>query len=211
VSDLALFGRTFLIGIAVAAPVGAMGILCIQRTLAGGWRAGATTGLGIATADAAYAAVAAFGVSALSALLVSWQFTLQVAGGAALIAFGTRAVLRGLRDQAPAEAASQPEQPVHAGLYASAVALTLTNPMTIMAFAAVFASAGLAVEPQSGQALVATAGVATGSLAWWLALVTGVSLVRHTLGPRFLEALSVVSGGVLVVFGVIAIVAGLAR
>ena len=63
--SLALFARTFVIGVAVAAPVGATGVLCIQRTLAHGWRAGMSTGAGIATADGTYAALAAFGVAAV--------------------------------------------------------------------------------------------------------------------------------------------------
>ena len=77
---LPVLARTFLIGIAVAAPVGAMGVLCIQRTLASGWRAGVATGLGIATGDAVYAACAAFGVAALSAWLVAFQTPLRLVG-----------------------------------------------------------------------------------------------------------------------------------
>ena len=203
---VALFGRTFLIGIAVAAPVGAMGVLCIQRTLAGGWRAGAATGAGIATADATYAALAAFGIAALSSAIVAWQAPLRIVGGVALVVLGWRAM-----NSAPAPASVQDPSAGRGlgGLYASAVALTLTNPMTIMAFAAVFASAGLAVVGGTGPALVATLGVGMGSLAWWIALTAVVATVRHAVSERAMRTISRVSGAVVALFGVAAVVAGI--
>ncbi|HET6350704.1 MAG TPA: LysE family transporter [Coriobacteriia bacterium] len=206
----ALLARTFVIGLLVAMPVGAMGILCIERTLHRGWRAGLATGAGIATADATYAAVAAFGVTGVSALLTSWQTPLRIVGGVALIVLGVRAALaapRSASEDAEAEAAA-PGIPDVAGvaLYTSAVGLTLTNPMTIMAFAAVFAGAGLAGLTSAASALTATAGVAAGSLAWWVALTSGVALVRHGVSPTAARNLSRVSGAAIAVFGVIAIV-----
>lgn len=201
-SAAALLARTFIIGIAVAAPVGAMGVLCIERTLSRGWRAGMTTGAGIATADAFYAGMAAFGVSALSSALVSWQTPLRVLGGSALIALGVHA----MRKRPRCVDSVQPEVGSAAASYVGAVGLTLTNPMTIMAFGAVFASAGLAAQPGLDSALLATAGVGAGSLAWWLALVTGVWLARRSAGDGPLSALDRVSGAVIVLFGVYAIV-----
>ena len=91
---VALFGRMFVIGIAVAAPVGAMGVLCIQRTLSHGWRAGAATGAGIATADALFAGLAAFGLTVFSQLLVSAQVPLRIGGGLVLVWLGWRAIAR---------------------------------------------------------------------------------------------------------------------
>jgi len=205
---LALFARTFVIGIAVAAPVGAMGALCIQRTLARGWRTGFATGLGIATADGTYAAVAAFGVAALSVALVAWQTPLRLVGGGVLIYLGARSMLRESDESDEcdvAEVASGSSRANHAGTYLSALGLTLTNPMTIMAFGAVFASAGLVVQPGIASAVTATAGIASGSLSWWLVLVTGVSLARHAAGPRLVAGISRVSGAVIVAFGVLAI------
>jgi len=202
--SLALFARTFLIGIAVAAPVGAMGVLCIQRTLARGWRIGAATGLGIATADAMFAGLAAFGVAALAQLLVTWQSPLRIVGGAVLVWLGVRAIL------APPvhEAATVPARGGHSGAYASAVGLTLTNPMTIMAFGAVFASAGLSAEPTLASAGVATLGVALGSLSWWLVLVTGVSWMRHAVSDSAIRWVNRCSGVAVAAFGIIAMVAG---
>ena len=205
----ALFARTFVIGVAIAAPVGAMGVLCIQRTLARGWRAGVATGLGIATADGAYAALAAFGVAALSAMLVAWQTPLRLIGGAILIYLGVRSILLAADDCDIGDASAEPLDENHAGTYLSALGLTLTNPMTIMAFGAVFASAGLVAQPGVASAGIATAGIAAGSLSWWLVLVSGVSLARVAAGPRLVVGVSRVSGAIIVGFGVLAVVSAI--
>lgn len=196
--------RTFVIGVIVAAPVGAMAILAIQRTLVHGWRGGLATGAGIATADAGYAALAAFGVSALSAVMVEYQAPLRIIGGAGLVWLGWRA----LRAR-PQSAADEPPSRSTAAMYGSAVGLTLTNPLTIMAFAAVFASAGLVMEPSPGLAALATAGVALGSLAWWLLLTTVVMLIRHAISDRVLLVVNRVAGGLLIALGILAIVGGI--
>jgi len=203
----ALFVRTFVIGIAVAAPVGAMGVLCIQRTLDCGRRAGVVTGLGIATADAFYAGCAAFGVTTLAAVLAAWQTPLRLVGGGALVCIGVWSALH-----APAEntAPPGPARTRHASLYLSAVALTLTNPMTIMAFGAIFASAGLTVAPSPAAAGVATLGVALGSLTWWIALTSVVSAARHGLSSKAVMWVSRVSGAAVAVFGVLAVISALA-
>lgn len=197
-----LFARCFVIGIAVAAPVGAMAVLCVQRTLREGLRAGLATGLGIATSDGLYASAAAFGLTAVSHALAGLSVPLRLAGGAALVAIGMRAVLA-----APRSLDVRPASRQARGHYLSAVALTLTNPMTIMAFAAVFATAGLAAVGSGALgAGVATAGVASGSLAWWIALVAVVSLVRSRVDDRALGLVSRVSGATIAAFGVVAAV-----
>lgn len=203
-SSLALFARTFVIGVAVAAPVGAMGVLCIQRTLAHGWRAGLATGAGIATADGTYAGLAAFGVSVVSASLVALQTPLRIGGGIVLLWLGWRAIVT-----PPAHDAARAVDGTRFGpLYASAVGLTFTNPTTIMAFAAVFASAGLVAQPGAGAALIATVGVACGSLTWWIVLTVGTALARHAAGDHLLTWVNRVSGGLIAAFGLVAIAAG---
>lgn len=203
-ATLGLFARTFVIGIAVAAPVGAMGVLCIQRTLAHGWRAGSATGLGIATADAIYGSLAAFGIAVVTGALVAWQPALRIAGGLALVWLGYRAVVAPPTHEA---AVVRESGSGLSGLYVSAVGLTLTNPMTIMAFAAVFASAGLSTAT-SGAAAVATLGVLTGSLTWWIALVTVVAGLRHAVSDGAVRAVNRVSGVAVAAFGVFALAVG---
>jgi putative LysE/RhtB family amino acid efflux pump len=182
-----------------------MGLLCIQRTLDRGWRAGLATGAGVATADGTYAALAAFGVAAVSSVLVAWQTPLRLVGGAVLIYLGVRAFVRAA-DSCDLEQAAAVDRRGAAGLYGSAVGLTFTNPMTIMAFGAVFASAGLVAQPGFASAAVATMGIALGSLCWWIALVAAVSLVRTKLEGRLLTGVSKVSGAIIVAFGVAAMV-----
>ena len=202
--DLGLFARMLIIGVVVAAPVGAMGILCIQRVLAHGWRAGLATGAGIATADAAYAALAAFGVTAVSAWMIAYQAPLRIVGGVALLWLGWRAI----RTPPAQKAAAAIDSPRMTPLYTSAVGLTLTNPMTIMAFAAIFVGAGLVAQPGTGSAVVVTIGVGCGSLAWWLVLSTGVWAVRHAISDRVMIIVNIVSGALLMAFGIFAIVSG---
>jgi putative LysE/RhtB family amino acid efflux pump len=190
----------------VAAPVGAMGVLCIQRTLAHGWHAGLATGAGIATADGIYAGLAAFGVAAVSQFLVAWQAPLRIVGGLVLFWLGWRAIVT-----PPSHDAASVRDSTHfAQLYTSAVGLTLTNPMTIMAFAAIFAGAGLVAQPGWATAVIATAGVAFGSLCWWIVLSTGTALARHAAREQTLVWVSRVSGAFICLFGIAAVVAGVA-
>lgn len=200
-----LFARTFIIGIVVAAPVGAMGMLCVQRVLAHGWRAGIATGVGIAAADAMYAAVAAFGVSALAGVMISHQSQFMIAGGLVLLWLGFRAMRT-----PPAPAASGARDSTRlVPMVGSAAGLTLTNPMTILAFIAIFASAGLVAQPGVAGAVVVTVGVAAGSLAWWMSLSTGVWAIRHLVSERAMFIVNRISGGALAAFGLAAVVTGL--
>lgn len=200
--DLGGFVRGLLIGVAVAAPVGPMSVLCMRRTLAGGFFAGLLTGLGIATADGLYGSVAAFGITLVSDLLVGEQRWLRLIGGVFLLYLG----LQTLRAR-PAAASAAPERGGLAGAYASTVALTLTNPTTILSFAAIFA--GLGVGMGGGGATAAALvvlGVFLGSALWWLGLSGGISLVRARLSPRALRGANVASGLILSIFGVLALV-----
>lgn len=202
-----LFARTLILGLLVAAPVGAMGILCIQRTLAHGWRAGMATGMGIASADAIYAGLAAFGLTTVSQWMVAYQAYIRLIGGLALLWLGWRAITAPpTRDAARAIDSRRLKS-----LYASAMGLTLTNPMTIIFFAAIFASAGLAAQASTGGALAVTFGVACGSLSWWLALTTGVSAVRHAVSQRVMSVVNRISGGMIIAFGLFAVVSGVLR
>ena len=202
-----LFARTLIIGLFVAAPVGAMGILCIQRTLAHGWRAGMATGAGIASADAMYAGLVAFGLTTMSQWMVAYQAYIRIVGGFALLWLGWRAIAT-----PPARDAAKAIDSRHLkSLYASAIGLTLTNPMTIMFFAAIFASAGLAAQARTGGAVAVTLGVTCGSLSWWLALTTGVSALRRAVSERLMSIVNRISGGMVIAFGLFAVVSGALR
>src|SRR5690242_13032805 len=130
--------RGLLLGFSIAAPVGPIGVLCIRRTLADGRVVGFVSGLGAATADAFYGAVAGFGLTVISALLIEQRFWLRLIGGGFLLYLGVRTVLA-----RPAERAASAGGKGLAGAYGSTLFLTLTNPLTILSFAAIFAGLGV--------------------------------------------------------------------
>ena len=194
--------RGLVIGFSIAAPVGPIGVLCIRRTLAGGRAAGFAAGLGAATADALYGAVAGFGLTVVSTALVGRQGWLRLIGGAFLCWRGARTFLA-----RPAEAAAQAAGGAGLlGAYASTLVLTLTNPMTILSFAAVFAGLGLgAAGGGYGAAAVLVLGVFAGSALWWLALSGAVGLLRHRVTPRGLRWVNRASGTIIAGFGLLAL------
>jgi threonine/homoserine/homoserine lactone efflux protein len=200
--DSELFLRGVLIGFSIAAPVGPIGVQCIRRTLAEGWGFGLVSGLGAATADALYGCVAAFGLTFISAALISHQAGLRLVGGLFLCYLGIRTILA-----RPAEQAADGGTGGHLGAYASTFVLTLTNPMTILAFAAVFAGLGLA-EAAGGYASAGllVLGVFLGSASWWLLLSGIVGAFRERFTPAALLWVNRVSGLIILGFGAYALI-----
>jgi threonine/homoserine/homoserine lactone efflux protein len=191
-----------LLGLAIAAPVGPIGVLCIRRTLAQGRVAGFVSGLGAASADMVYGAIAAFGLTAITGLLVRQQGWLRLLGGLFLCYLGLRTLLA-----RPGDPATDAEGGSRAGAYFSTFVLTLTNPMTILSFAAIFAGAGVAQAGGSyGAAAAMVAGVFLGSAAWWLLLSTGVSLLRSRFDARAALWVNRVSGLIILGFGLAALI-----
>jgi threonine/homoserine/homoserine lactone efflux protein len=195
--DAGLAVRGFVIGFVIAASVGPITLLVIRRTLGAGWRMGLASGMGVATADAAYGAVAAFGIAVIADALVAISRPLGIVGGAALIWIGLRTAWR----PAPPVAADAPTARSLATGYLSILGLTLTNPMTIILYGAVIVSVG--VPASSGAALSLWLGLAIGSVAWWLVLVPLVALVRGRLSARVLRGVTIASGVAIALFGVI--------
>lgn len=199
--DVLLFFRGLVIGFCIAAPVGPIGVLCIRRTLMQGRWMGLLTGLGAATADAMYGAIAGFGLTFISSVLVGQAGWLQLIGGLFLCYLGVRIWL-----EQPADEAASASGKTLLGAYASTVFLTLTNPATILSFVAVFAGLGLAsAQYDYGAAAILVLGVFLGSALWWLLLSGGVSLLRHRFKLNHLRWLNRLSGIVILVFGILAL------
>ncbi|MES2251261.1 MAG: LysE family transporter [Pseudomonadota bacterium] len=199
--DFALFLKALVIGLSIAAPVGPIGLLCIQRTLAHGRTIGFLSGLGAALADACYGAIGAFGVSAVVSTMVAARVPLALGGAAFLAWMGVQLLRAPAATQA--RAAEDAATPVKALL--SVFVLTLANPMTILSFVAVFASLGsghVGSGSGSGAALTMVMGVFLGSALWWLGLSGIVSMVRHKLGARVLQGINKLSGALLLGFAV---------
>jgi len=203
-----LFLKAFAMGLAIAAPLGPIGALCISRTLRAGFLAGMAGGLGTALADALYAALAAAGFAAFSAALDRTGTALSLAGGLFLIWLGL-AALRGARAEVrPAQAASGQGALV---TLATTFVLTLANPATILSFAAIFAGLGLAATPDAAGAVAVVAGVFLGSLAWWVILSGAVAVAHRRLPAGFSRVVAVISGLTMTGFGLWAVGRGLAE
>lgn len=204
-----VFFKGLILGFSIAAPVGPIGVLCIRRTLAEGRAIGFVSGLGAATADGFYGAVAAFGLTLISSFLIGQSLWLKLIGGAFLIYLGVMTFIA-----RPAE--RQAETTNSAGLlthpatrllgaYASTLGLTLTNPATILSFAVIFA--GVIGAPVAGSgpltAGVLVTGVFAGSALWWLTLSVGVGLLRSRFNAGLMVWVNRLSGGIIGVFGLV--------
>lgn len=199
-SFVPLFLKAAGIGVAIAAPVGPMSLLCMRRTLTRGWRQGIAVGGGIATGDALYALVAGLGLAGLSHFMLDHERPLHLTAGLFLLYLGLKAVFASSRDSDAPDVRSGKSW---IGDFAGTVLLTLTNPPTIIMFAAVFT----ALAPPAGfapaTAFVTVAGVFTGSLLWWCGVVAGLSTVRRAIGRRVRTWIDRVAGAALAVFGAI--------
>ena len=185
----ALFLKGLAFGFLLAATVGPMWILCFRRTIASGALAGFVSGMGIAVADGLYGAIAAFGLTAISGLLLSYSFWVGLVGAAFLVYLGIKALIG-----APPAASPEEKATGLVKAFLSTLGLTLTNPPTILAFVAIFAGLGLASTADYGAASLIVLGVFLGSAAWWLILSTAAARLRERIGPRLARAINVVSG-----------------
>ena len=198
---IVFFLRGLIIGFSIAAPVGPIGVLCISRTLTEGRISGLISGLGAATADALYGSIAAFGLAFISNILINQQGWIRLIGGVFLCSLGIKIFL-----SSPAKQAARVKGPGLVSTYASTFFLTLTNPMTILSFAAIFA--GLGVGSETANYLFAgtlVLGVFIGSAFWWLILSSGVSLIRKKIESHRLRWVNRMSGIIITIFGILAL------
>jgi threonine/homoserine/homoserine lactone efflux protein len=203
-SDLPVFMRGLLLGFAIAAPVGPIGVLCIRRTLAEGRLIGFLSGLGAATADMLYGTVAAFGLTAVQGLLVRQQFWLQNVGGLFLLYLGLRTFFTPPAE--PSARATAPRGKLPA--YLTTLGLTLANPATILSFTIIFA--GFRLTEASGSFLAPALlvfGVFLGSAAWWLLLSSAVAVFRNRFDSRWMLWVNRVAGMLIAGFGAVAFLA----
>jgi threonine/homoserine/homoserine lactone efflux protein len=188
-----------LVGILIAIPAGPVGVLCLRRTIFHGRLAGFLSGLGAATADAAFGIVAGFGLTVVSDALLEYQELLRLAGAGFLLYIGTSA----LRADPMAGTRSQRDPENLLADYVSTFALTITNPITILAFVAIFAGVGFTGrEATLGRAAILVLGVWLGSLLWWAGLALGAGMVRPSFRRDHLVWINRGSGGILVFSGV---------
>jgi threonine/homoserine/homoserine lactone efflux protein len=196
----------FLVGFPIAAAPGPIFFLVLRRTLARGWRSGLVSGFGVATGDAAYAALAAFGVAVVTSVLVAQRRWIGLVGGIVIGVIGLRTLAS--RDPLPGhprkgEGAHGLERKGEATDYLSILALTLSNPPTILSFTAVFAGLGVHVGSGWQPALGLILGVRLGSALWWVVMTTVASILRKRVTPDITRGIGLLSGLALVGFGIL--------
>lgn len=199
--DASLLLKGLALGFSIAAPVGPIGVLCIRRTLAEGRLIGFVSGLGAAAADTLYGCVAAFGLTAVSGFLVSQKFYLQAVGALFLLYMGLKTLTAKPSDRTATAEGGSPWK-----AFLSTFSLTVTNPMTILSFAAVFAGLGLAkAQGTPADAGWMVGGIFLGSALWWLMLSLGVGAVGRMVDAAMMRRVNVASGAIILGFAGLAI------
>ena len=197
---LGLLVQGIILGFSIAAPVGPIGVLCIRRTLQNGFKSGLASGLGAASADAVYGVIAAAGLTLAADFLAEQQIWLGILGGAFLLFLGVRT----FRSPPPEADGQAPLTNKLGGDYLSTFLLTLSNPITIFSFAAMFG--GLNAGSGSGfqaSAFVLVLGVFSGSALWWLGLSVSVNFFRKKFSAGVMQWVNRLAGAMIVVFGLV--------
>src|SRR5262245_59712117 len=199
--SMAFLLRGLVLGFSIAAPVGPIGVLCIRRTLAEGRAMGFATGMGAAAADGVNGLVAGLGLTSVTGLLTGQQRWIRLIGGLFLLVLGLRTFLsRPAGEAAPAGGVGL------LASFGSTFVLTLSNPMTILSFVAVFAGLGLGARASgAATAVPLVVGVVAGSAAWWLLLSGAVGALRRRFDTRSLVWVNRISGAVILAFGTVAL------
>jgi threonine/homoserine/homoserine lactone efflux protein len=189
--------KGIVVGLVIALPAGPVGVLCVRRTLFEGPIFGLVSGIGAASADTIFGIIAGFGLTIVRDQLLSFQNWLGAAGGLFLLFFGATALLKGR----PAQPEPLDGEALF-GAYASTFALTISNPITILAFAAIFAKVGVDPDTSLGSVAILVGGVFLGSLVWWLGLSYGVTALRRFVGNFDMMWLNRISGAILTISGI---------
>jgi threonine/homoserine/homoserine lactone efflux protein len=207
-ADLSLFWNGFGIGLSIAAPVGPIGVLCIQRTLNHGRAIGLASGIGAATADGLFGLMAALGLTVVSKFLTDQQTWLRLIGGAYLLYLG----IKTFRSRPAEKAAVVEDKRGLVSAYTSTLFLTATNPLTIFSFIAIFAGVGAgSTNSDTPSPLLVVLGVFLGSCAWWLFLVTITGIFRSRMNTQSMQWINRGSGLIIVTFAIVILIGLLAR
>lgn len=199
---LTYFMKGILIGFAIAAPVGPIGILCIQRSLNHGFKIGLITGLGAAIADGVYGLLAGFGLITISSFLISHQFWIRFIGGLFLIYLGIKLIYKHTSNNSIASK----DNPNQWSAFVTTFFLTLMNPMTILSFIGVLAGLGLGSNDSNiTLALLLVLGVIVGSTCWWLLLSFTTAFILGSFHTSIMNLINKSSGIIILIFGLYAL------
>ncbi len=183
----------------VSAPIGPMGVLCIQRTINKGLMSGFVSGVGATVADLVYASIAGFGITFIVNFLNAQQLIIRVLGGIVLIGFGI-AVFRSNPIKQIRRQRNQKKS--YISDFVSSFLITITNPVTVVVFGLAFASVGLNKNPSFQSIAIMLLAVASGAIFWWLGLSSFVNIFRRKIRLRNLWWINKISGVLVVIFGI---------
>src|SRR5258706_5224098 len=197
------------VGFAIAAPVGPIGLLCIQRAIIGGWLSGLISGLGAAAADTLYGSIAAFGLTLIENFLLDHRYIIAIVGGILLCVLGIRVLIM---KTATVEANVGKSAAGLLGDFIGTAMLTLANPTTVLSFIAIFAAINTSAAGNSyGAAGPLVLGVFVGSAPWWLCLALGIGVIRHRMDQPVLGWIGRGSGALVIGFGIYTLWRGIFR
>ena len=195
--ELSPFLQGIIIGLTLAVPVGPISLLCIRRAVDGGRLHGILSGIGVATADSFYAAIAVLGLTAVSGLIIGQQVFFRIVAGLVLIAIGVKVFL-----SLPAEPGKDSGHDSYVKDYLSLLAIALANPMTIIFFLIVLPGFGIVLGGTSLlTSLAFILGIFSGSVIWWIVLCGVVGSVRSRLTLRNLQIINRISGILIALYG----------
>jgi threonine/homoserine/homoserine lactone efflux protein len=199
--DLELPVRGLAAGLIIAAPVGPVNVLCIQRSLQKGWRSGIVSGLGAAFADTLYGGIAGFGISLVIQFLIREEFWIRLIGGILLMGIGA---VYYFRKSKPIDKGKDGED-AHSD-FVSTFFLSATNPTTVLSFLVVLATLGLGKQRPLWQTSILVGGIFCGSMAWWIILVSGATMMRDKVTDNTMRTLNHVGGIAIALFGLINVI-----
>jgi threonine/homoserine/homoserine lactone efflux protein len=197
---LELIIRGLLAGLAIAAPVGPVNVLCISRTLASGRTAGLISGLGAAAADTLYGAVAGFSITFVIGFLIREVFWIRLVGGFLLIGIGAMYYFR-----RPASLREKRRESAHSAL-ATAFLLNLTNPTTVLSFLAVLAALGMRGQRVWWMTMLVVGGIFCGSMLWWIFLALFANHFRDRFNDRAMLWMNRIAGLAIGGFGLVTMI-----
>lgn len=190
--------RGLAVGLIIAAPIGPVNVLCIQRTIEKGWKSGILSGFGAALVDTMYGAIAGFSISLVIRFLIREEFWIRLVGGALLMGIGVAYYWKPPRSLE----AARDNGSAHSD-FVSTLLLTATNPTTVLSFLAVLAALGLGRQRPLWQTSLLVAGIFCGSMTWWSILVGGVNLLRDKMTDRTMRWMNRIAGMAIGGFGLV--------
>lgn len=197
------------IGVLVAAPIGPVNILCIQRAVTKGFWGGVAAGTGAVLGDGLLATIAAFSVTAISDVMIAYSGPIQFLGGLLLMVFGIGLLLA--RPMLLVEPGQKSHLWDHWGIIPQTFFLTITNPGAILGMLALVGGLGSLIGGLNTylEALVLVASIMTGSMLWWIGLSELIATIRHRLTEGRLKLINRIAGSILIAFGAVLILSEL--